>query len=443
MKEALEAIRKQIHDLSELVKNNGSQEVIDKMSKDLMELMKSSPAFAGAERGTVIGVDQMDPAMLGKTPELRVEKVLTRMPEELQRKASDVFLVSKILQKNPHELDIYKEFRKEAKEHAKALDTAASGGGTEWIPTDFSPELWRLVRLATRVASAFPTIKMPTNPYKLPSEIGRMSTFKLDEQTADTGQTLINVADDVNLTSNRTLTAVGHGGRVLVSKEQEEDSIIPMLEWIREAIILGLAEGREDVILNGDTTGTHQDSDVTAAADRRKINKGLRKHAIAGSYTTDLSTFTYEKINMIRAKMQKYGVVPSDLFIVTGMAAFIKLGLLPECITIDKYGPNATILSGELGKLGGIPVIVSEWVREVLDATGVYSASGTKTVLHYVHRRGFAIGERRMANVQILREKYADSDQDAVQVKERFTFHDMFDATTNKVTWMGINVPTT
>jgi len=50
--------------------------------------------------------------------------------------------------------------------------------------------------------------------------------------------------------------------------------------------------------------------------------------------------------------------------------------------TVDKYGQFATVLNGELGKIDGIPVIVSEKIRENLNASGVYDGTTTtKTLL--------------------------------------------------------------
>jgi hypothetical protein len=284
---------------------------------------------------------------------------------------------------------------------------------------------------------------MPTTPYVLPIEIGRLTSHKAAEQTADTGQTLIPVADGNNITGKTTLTAVGHGTRVLVSKDVEEDSIIPLLPFLRSRIIQTLAEGREDCSLNGDTAATHEDSDThsAAATDRRKMWLGLRAHAHDQSYTADLGELTLSNLRLlVRAPMGVYGVNPSDLAIVTGIKGYINLLNLPEVTTVDKYGAQATVLSGELAKVDGIPVIVSEWVREDLNASGVYEASATRTVLHIVNRNGFAVGVRRDATVQLLTELYAASDQDALVTRERVIFKDIYPIASSKSTYMGQNV---
>src|SRR5215216_3757114 len=54
----------------------------------------------------------------------------------------------------------------------KAMDTAQSGGGADWIMTGFSPDIIQEVALERKVSSLFERVKMPTNPYKFPVEGG-------------------------------------------------------------------------------------------------------------------------------------------------------------------------------------------------------------------------------------------------------------------------------
>lgn len=373
-------------------------------------------------------------------PERRVKSIFTKMPQELRQKANDCFIMSAILGKPVKELGHWQEFCEEGAEFKKALDTATAVGGGDWIPTNFTPEFFEFVRVQTKVAALFRTIPMPSNPYKLPIGIGRISTFKHDEQIADTGQTKIPVSDVNDLSANTVLTAKGHAARVLTSKDVEEDSIVPILPFLNSEIITAMAEGREDAILNGDTAGTHEDSDVTSASDRRKLWLGLRAMSNDQSYNVDLASFDLTTIRTLRSKMGKYGVMPSALAWITGIRGYLEnLLSLAEVITIDKYGASATILSGELGKLDGIPLIVSEWVREDLNASAVFASGSTKTALHLVGRDNFVIGERRKASVQLLKELYAESDQDALVVRERLTFDPLRPIASNKIVYTGRN----
>ncbi len=422
----------QVKSIAELVKT-GKEEAKEQVSEIVKQVLANHPGHT-PER-TVEFPDAGKEIVGGE----RV--IFKKMPKELRDLSDQVLLCSKILGRDPRSLKSYSQFRNDAHEYVKALDTAASGGGTEWVPTDFSPELEKMIRLEQRVAPLFRSLPMPSSPYTLPIQVGKVTTVKQAEQTADTGQTKIAVGDGSSLTGSATLTAVNHAARVLVSKELEEDSIIPIIPWLMEEIATGFAEGRDDGILNGDTAGTHEDSDTTAATSRRKMWLGLRATANDQSYKTDLSTFSTTTLRSLRSSMGKFSVNPRDLVWVTGPVGFFKLLGLAEVLTVDKYGPQATVLSGELGKFDGIPIVVSEQVREDLNASGVYDGvTTTKTALYLANRRGHIFGDRRGFQTQVLREVYVESGQDALIATERKAFRDLFPIASNQTVRIGYNI---
>jgi hypothetical protein len=142
----------------------------------------------------------------------------------------------------------------------------------------------------------------------------------------------------------------------------------------------------------------------------------------------------------MRKDMGKYGVTPSQLAWITGIAGYIKLIDLDQVTTVDKYGPGATVLAGELGKLDGIPIVVSEWQREVLNASGIYESGADKTAIDLVYRNGFAIGDRKQGDVKILRELYAEYGQIAMLARERVDFEAIYPIASNRTINLGINV---
>jgi HK97 family phage major capsid protein len=362
--------------------------------------------------------------------ERKESEILASMPKELRSKTDEMLVASQLLKTPVQNLKMFGEWSRQAREFKKALDTATGAQGGDWVPTNFSSELFEFVQLEAKVPSLFRTIAMPSNPYKIPVGLARINTYKQAEQTADTGQTKITVGDGSNI-GNATLTAVGHAARVLTSAEFDEDSIVPVLPWLVRDIAKSLAEGREDFILNGDTAGTHEDSDIGAgSADaRRRIALGLRASANDGgaTYKLDMATFSLANLRALRLKMGKYGVNPSDMAIIVGPTGYSKLLGLTEVITMQNFGNNGTVMTGSLGSIDGMPVIVSGQVRENLNASGVYDGTTTtKTVLYMVYRPGWVIGERRAASsVKVYNELYAESDQIALIAKERVTFKDL------------------
>jgi hypothetical protein len=114
---------------------------------------------------------------------------------------------------------------------------------------------------------------------------------------------------------------------------------------------------------------------------------------------------------------------------------------IAEVVTVDKYGPSATILTGELAKLDGIPIVVSEFVREDLNDAGVQDGmTETDTVLPLVYRPGFMYGDRRNVTMLVLREVYAEMDQDAIIATQRLDFQAMHEATTEFIVGLGYNI---
>jgi hypothetical protein len=77
---------------------------------------------------------------------------------------------------------------------------------------------------------------------------------------------------------------------------------------------------------------------------------------------------------------------------------------LSETLTFDKVGnPDAArILSGTAASIYGIPIIVSDAVREDLNATGVYDGTTTsKGSVFLIHRPSWVVGVRRGFTVEV------------------------------------------
>jgi hypothetical protein len=114
----------------------------------------------------------------------------------------------------------------------------------------------------------------------------------------------------------------------------------------------------------------------------------------------------------LRKGMTKWGVNPADLAYIVGVSAAHALLADTNLLTVDKFGPNATILNGQIGAVAGVPVIVSEWVREDLNATGVYDGiTTTKTFNLCVNRNEWAMGTRMGLDFKISDELYLETFQ--------------------------------
>ncbi len=85
-----------------------------------------------------------------------------------------------------------------------------------------------------------------------------------------------------------------------------------------------------------------------------------------------------DMFNEVRAKLGKYGARPSQLVWVMDVNTFIRAQSISEFRTMDKLGPNATLLTGMLGAIEGIPVVVSEQMK-LADTDGKVTDAGNAT----------------------------------------------------------------
>lgn len=351
--------------------------------------------------------------------------------KEIQRASDDLYLTALLLKRDPRSLRLYKRFKQttQVSELAKAMNTSTN---SEFIPTNFSAELIDKLNLQLKVAALHPVVVMPTDPYKLPRKTTR-STAILGAEATETSESTIG-------SGNTTLDAKTLITRIDVSYEMEEDSIVPVLPMIKDDIVFALATAIEDADINGDTTGTHQDSDVTASTDARKAWKGYRKHALsAAKYSFSNGVATDTKMRAIRALMGIYGIDPLQLAWIVGSTQYQKMLTFDDFRTMDKYGANAVVMTGELGKFDGIPVIVSEKIRENLNASGVYDASTTdRTVCLLVRKDGFVHGDRRSVTVEMdTRPEYQKK---ILVASVRKAFIPRYVETTEKIVGVGYNI---
>ena len=296
-------------------------------------------------------------------------------------------------------------YRSMAQRGQKALTSTGAGTGDEFVPSDLSAELQRRFYLSSDLAAALAAseVEMPTQPYEYPLSTTRPTFFLgATESTATTGST--------PGTSKITLNAAKLMGQVDYSYEVDEDSIVPILNTVETLLSEAAAAAFESVIINGDTTGTHQDYDtqqVATAAER--AFKGFRKLALAvAGLKKDLTTGGINEANLRAMKkiMGKYGLRVRDLMWICGPMGKNDIEAISNVSTLEKYGPKATILTGELSSFLNIPIIGSEACREDVNASGVNDVTGannTKGTILLVNKNMFLTGRRRQFTIETFR----------------------------------------
>ncbi len=346
-----------------------------------------------------------------------LEHVMTRAPQDDTEKAlqdfnDSVYLASRVLNRAPQSLKYFRGTLESSPALQKTLTGDGSAGyGTDWVPTGFSGQLWEDMHLQSVVAANLVQVPMTSGEdFTLPYKAGSV-TVQLTSQATD-------ISPSDFTTGKITLSPKGMAGGLRFSGELSEDSMVAVMPIVRDDLATALADAGENALLNGDNANPNQDG-VTTVTDVRLAWDGLRFLSLANSETyADLGTFSTDNLRALRAKMGKYGVRPADLMWVTGPAGWHKFLNLDEVTTVDKYGPAATILTGELAKFDGIPIIVSGLVPENLNASGVVDTSVTdNTVVHLVNRKCHMWGTRR--RITIEDERWVLGDYTLVVAKHR------------------------
>lgn len=280
-------------------------------------------------------------------------------------------------------------------ELAPRLKAFGSSGDAEWIQTAVSQNYIEEYQIAPSVEGALSSVNMPSNPYKMPVQGSLGKAALIAENTAQ--------SDSVFSTDALTLSAQKFGVYHILPDEISADSAPDLLAAARQHVIIAQARAIESAILNGDSDGTHIDSDTQAGASSlaEKAWDGLRKVALGNSANGGTVTFSNAAITdaamrSLRSALKKFGSNPNELLIIVGPVAYQQLLSTTNVSTMEKFGPQATILTGSLSKYAGVPVLVSEHMREDLNASGVYDGTTVNRAgIIMLNTKRFWLGIRR------------------------------------------------
>lgn len=290
-----------------------------------------------------------------------------------------------------------------------ALAGAAAGTGDEFLPTETAEEIIGLVYERNFARQSFPSVSMSRDTLKMPKITGSV-TFAghslTDVEAGTAGAESRNVTAEVTLEMKTLIANIPIGNRLVAYGVQ---GIMPA---IRDDIASRLAFNEEQMILNGDTEtggtpayadningyydGTNNTGGVNASNNTHLLQfDGLRKLASATSINAGGNALEAADIRSAIAGLGVYAQNRDELLLIVPRSVEADMLGWTELQTIDKYGPQATIISGEIGKVYGIRVVATSALPDgVLNASGVNPSDGTGTlsVCVLVHTRSPVIG---------------------------------------------------
>lgn len=348
-----------------------------------------------------------------------------KMSKESEKKMDELFIASALLVRKDGRLDAdaYSEVVKSADYRDVVKDAGLTQGlgssqntgdavGGDFIPPAFSSTLLEEIWLKLEVAALFKRFNMTGPTFTFP--------FAPDRLTARKGTEAAAVTKDRFATDQIIFTAKKIMANVDFTDEIELDSLIAILPLVRQKLIEGFAIGQEQIAINGDVTVGAANVNGTLAGNTEDIRltvNGLRKYGLASnSYSLASGGFSADNMRLLRTKMGKYGKNPSDLCYIMTINDYNKVLGFANYQTLYQYGPGAVIMNGELGRIDGIPLIVTELLPSSdgtattgVDATGIVNAtaaSNVKNVCGLVNKNAYMWGDRKTFGLETFRNPY-------------------------------------
>ena len=355
------------------------------------------------------------------------------------------------------DLKLWKHLQKAPSFMRPAINKAfndSAGQGAEWVPDQFAANLYfnieeqsQLPRVVAdnlqkqsveRSTILVPRLEKGGRPYLK----GKVSTASPAQYTASTVTT-----------SQKSVTVSGLAGRYLIDDAAQEDSAIAVVPALQRQISMDLADAMEDALINGDDSATHQDDIANwnirsrwgtspalgGSADHRRAFKGMRKQAFDRSCTANLGTFNFANLLGLKAQMGELALQNVVIF-ASPEAVLANLLSLAEVKTIDVFGPQATVVSGQIANILGMPIIMTRFLSADMNGSGLYdNATKTKTGLLMAHAPSWYIFERR--GILVETDRKIDVGATEIVATMRSTF-DTLDLDATKNVAFGFNMAT-
>ena len=326
---------------------------------------------------------------------------------------------ARMLMSTPHtpksDLALWKHLQKAPRFMKPAIQRAfndSAGAGAEWIPDQFASDLYYnledQIQLPRVVADNMARQEVDRNTILVPRMSRGGRPYLKGSVTSDNPAQF---TPSTVSTSQKSITMTGLASRYVIDDQAAEDSAVLAIPTLQRQIVMDLNDAMEDALLNGDSANPHQDDIANwnirerwgtspalgGSSDHRRGFTGLRAAALDRLCSDDQGAVTYTFAHFLQARAALGEIGMMDLVCITSPEMIIKhlLGL-EQVVTLEKFGPQATVRTGQLASLAGIPIIASRFMSADLAADGKYdNVTKDKTGLLLVHANSWRIFERR------------------------------------------------
>lgn len=305
-------------------------------------------------------------------------------------------------------------------------DSTTSTSGAEWVPTGFAREAVDYYYLDAPIPDLFQQVTIPegVGDFSVPVETTQVMARLEDQQ--DTAGTVAGAFVNSNiafqpLTAVAALSPKKHGLALGVSMEGVEDIVVDAVGRSRLNATRSMPRAATQAIINGQVANDTNLDDLPAASGFHSSHgysnaggdNGLRLHCVANTFTDAVGgPLTAVEILIARASMGNFGAREDELALITSGAGYLGLLQDPNVLTVEKMGTMATIVSGQLASVAGVPVLFTSEFPSQVDAAGINqdedgSTNITGAIL--VNHRRWLFARKRAVEVTLLPHPGMDS----------------------------------
>ena len=267
------------------------------------------------------------------------------------------------------------------------------------IYTDMEQQLV-VAPLFNRIAVDAKTFRVPVADEDTDGDVAQFASGTFATGIADTTRVPTsnqNTIASVDFTPHKFM-ATTH-----LAKDEEEDTVLPLLDFLRAAATRRLARAIDKSILRGTGALTgftaSPTNAITAGTGYASVIEGITNLTddVGAGLTVDTGSANDKAdpsdIASARTKLGKYGLqLGADLVYLTSIEGYNNLVTTSDFQTVDKFGPNATYLTGSVGAVYGIPIAITEFLDNV-GTTG-------NDIGALIYKPGFMIAERRGIEIE-------------------------------------------
>ncbi|AZV02021.1 major capsid protein [Aeromonas phage Akh-2] len=217
------------------------------------------------------------------------------------------------------------------------------------------------------------------------------------------------VGDEIKVAlGEMTFTTFKLAAKIFMTDETEEDAVLPLLPILRRHLIESHAKAIENAFMNGTGVGVPTGLLKFAQTDGRAV---ATKAKADGTIKV-----TASEISALRRKMGRYGFNVSKLTLIVSLDAYYDLLEDPEWQDVNQVGEASSVkLQGQVGRIYGMPVVVSEWFP---------AKAVDKEYAVIVYTDNFVVPRQRQLTVE--RERQAGKQRDAYYATQRLNLQRMF-----------------